>query len=394
MAVQRGGPDAATGGGVTTGSGGVTTGSGGVTTGSGGVTTGSGGVTTGSGGVTTGSGGVTTGSGGVTTGSGGVTTGSGGATTGSGGATTGSGGATPITVDFIGTNSDIDAALPQAVGCDGGDGCTCSPFRLAVLGKPGKWGANPGGDPDTALQDWLNSRAAGTAQVDNFTSRQTLTADFLAGYDVIILASLSEDSSAGPWWTFTDAEAAAFRTWIENGGGVIALTGYSSGDETAPITRLVGFSGVVYDQTVWGACDDWSICNCTHSSTAKDWNRTDPIIADLSTGVKLVGFENGRTIAVPADGHVVATVNGNNVLAGKLVGKGRVLLFGDEWITYTSQWTGEGNPSANDPSCQGKLPQDAYQVAQFWYNMIRWAQPSANCFRIVDDGAPVPITIW
>ena len=26
------------------------------------------------------------------------------------------------------------------------------------------------GDPDTALQDWLNSSSAGTAQADNFTS--------------------------------------------------------------------------------------------------------------------------------------------------------------------------------------------------------------------------------
>ena len=59
----------------------------------------------------------------------------------------------------------------QVVGCDGGDACMCPPFKLAVIGKPGKWGANPNGDPDTALQDWLNSSSAGTAQVDNFTAR-------------------------------------------------------------------------------------------------------------------------------------------------------------------------------------------------------------------------------
>jgi hypothetical protein len=292
-------------------------------------------------------------------------------------------------------SSTADAGVTSlVVGCDGGDGCTCPPFNLAVIGKPGKWGANPNGDPDTALQEWLNSSSAGTARVDNFTNRQTLTSGFLATYNVIILASLSEDSNMGPFWTFSDAEAAAFRDWIENGGGAIAMIGYSgSPDETAPVNQLIGFSGVTYNNDgVWGGCIDWQICNCAHSNTLSDWNRGDPVIANLSTGVTLIGYQNGRSITSPADGHVAATVDSKNALVGKLVGKGRVLAYGDEWITYTSQWTGAGNPSANDPSCQGYLPQDKYQMAQFWYNMIRWAQPSATCFTIVNTSKP--ITIW
>ncbi len=236
----------------------------------------------------------------------------------------------------------------QMVGCDGGDACTCPAFKLAVIGKPGKWGANPNGDPDTALQDWLNSSSAGTAQADNFTSRPTLTTDFLASYSVIILASLSDDSSNGPWWTFSDVEVAAFRAWIENGGGVITLTGYSgSPSEIDPVNQLIGFSGITYSSNaVWGDCADVQTCNCTHSNTLSAWNRTDPVIANLSTGVTYVGFQNGRPINAPSDAHVAATDGGSNVLVGKVVGKGRVLAFGDEWITYTSQWTGAGNPSA------------------------------------------------
>jgi len=68
---------------------------------------------------------------------------------------------------------------------------------------------------------------------------------------------------------------------------------------------------------------------------------------------------------------------------GKSVGAGRVIVYSDEWVTYTSQWTGAGLSTANDPSCAGYLPQDKYQVAQFWYNVIRWAQPSAKCFMIL-----------
>ena len=282
----------------------------------------------------------------------------------------------------------------QVVGCDGGDACMCPPFKLAVIGKPGKWGANPNGDPDTALQDWLNSSSAGTAQADNFTTRPTLTADFLATYSVIILASLSDDSNNGPWWHFSDDEVAAFQAWVMNGGGVISLAGYSGGPgEVDPLNQLIGFSGVTYSTDgVWGACADIQTCNCTHSNTLSEWNRTDPVVANLATGVTFVGYENGRSIIAPADAHVAATVGGtSNALVGKLVGKGRVLAFGDEWITYTSQWTGAGNPSATDPNCAGYLPQDKYQMAQFWYNMIRWSQPSASCFTIV---GPSPIIIW
>jgi hypothetical protein len=326
----------------------------------------------------------------------GIGSATGGSTTATGGQN-GPGGTTTVVID-------LDAAVvpyatgdagrtAQSVVCDGGDACTCPPLNVAVLGKPGKWGANPNGDPDTALQDWLNSSSAGTARVDNFTDRTTLTltSDFLATYNVIILASLSEDSNNGPWWTFTDDEVAAFQAWIQNGGGVIALSGYASGNEMAPDNQLIGFSGITYNSDgVWGSCSDQSICSCTGSQTLSDWIRTDPVIKNLSTGVTLIGYENGHSINAPADGHVAATMGGSNALVGKIVGKGRVLAYGDEWITYTSQWTGAGINSAQ--SCQGNMPQDKYQTAQFWYNMIRWSQLSADCFMIVDEQQP--IVIW
>ncbi len=71
---------------------------------------------------------------------------------------------------------------------------------------------------------------------------------------------------------------------------------------------------------------------------------------------------------------------------------GRVLAYGDEWITYTSKWTGEGNPSATDANCTDYLPQNTYQTAQFWFNMIKGSAPSATCFKIVDKDQPV--VIW
>lgn len=310
----------------------------------------------------------------------------------------GAGGTTGVVIDITSVvpppSSGDAAVVSQVVGCDGGDACVCPPFNLAVLGKPGKWGANPDGDPDTALQQWLNSSSAGTARADNFTNRVTLTEDFLATYHVIILASLSDDSNMGPFWTYTDAEAAAFRAWIENGGGAIAMIGYA-GDpaETRPTNQLIGFSGITYtSEGVWGPTDSPKIYDCNQSNALQTWNRSDPLIANLSTGLTAIGFTNGRAITAPADAHVAATVDGKNVLVGKLVGQGRVLAFGDEWISYTSQWTGAGNPKAGDPTCEGYLAQDVYQMSQFWYNMIRWSYPGATCFTIIDK--QVPVMIW
>jgi hypothetical protein len=307
----------------------------------------------------------------------------------------GSGGnAAPFTLP-PGSDAPVQAdaeIVKSKVVCDGGAGCTCPPFNVAVIGKPGKWGSVRNGDPPTALMDWLNSSSAKTARADNFTERKTLTADFLATYDVIILASLSEDSDTGPWWTFSADEIAAFRAWVEKGGGAISLSGYSSGDEQAPSSQLLGFSGIQYNRDRVGSCIDWQICGCTHSSTLTDWVRTDPLVASLGTNVTMVGFEGGHSLTAPADAHVAATVSGLPVLVGKLVGNGRVLAFGDEWVTYTSQWNGVGNPSTTDPSCAGFLPQDKYQISQFWFNMIRWSQPAATCFTIVDTTNPV--TIW
>jgi hypothetical protein len=279
------------------------------------------------------------------------------------------------------------------VPCTDGQGCECSALTVAVIGKPGKWGANPAGDSDTALQEWLNSSSAGTAKADNYTSKPTLTPDFLAPYGVIILASLSDDSLTGPFWTFDDSEVAAMQDWVENkGGGLITLTSYTGdGREVNPTNQLIAFSGISYNMDgIYATCMDWRACGCAHSNTLSTWITTDPVIANLSNNVTWVGLDNGRSINAPADAHVAATVDGpKNALVGKLVGKGHVLVYADEWITYTTQWTGVGNSSANDPTCKGFLPEDDYQTAQFWYNMVKWSQPSATCFKIIDVQQPV-----
>ncbi len=331
--------------------------------------------------------------------------GNGGATGGAAGqGTSGSGGTNQFTVDLTPTAAppSVDAEVTShVVGCDGGDGCVCPTLSVAVVGTRGNWGDSS----DTAFQDWLNSNSAGTAKVDDYPTKPSFTADFLAGYNLIILAGFGDNSNTGPWWTVSAAEVAAFQDWIENkGGGVISLSGYSNdNNEIVAKNALLAFSGIAYSQectsppcTIADANHNRMCYQCGNPYQITEWNRSDPAIANLSLGVTMIGIDGGRPISAPADAHVAAmTTNGSSVsnwLVGKITGKGRVLVYADEWITYTDQWDGQDTQYLNNPSCNGFLPQELYQTAQFWYNMIHWSQPAANCFTIVDT--TTPITIW
>jgi hypothetical protein len=331
--------------------------------------------------------------------------GNGGATGGAAGQdTSGSGGITQITIDptAIVTTSNVDADVINRVeGCDGGDGCVCPTLKVALLGTPGVWGDGS----QTAFQDWLKSSSAGTAKFDDYPAKPTFTADFLAGYNLIILAGLGDNSNSGPWWTFSASEVAAFQDWIENkGGGVISLSGYSNDtNEGAAKNDLLAFSGISYGQdcispacSIVDAQNNKMCYRCGNPYQLTEWNRSDPVIENLSFGVTMIGIDGGRPIYAPADAHVAATTASasgvRNWLVGKITGSGRVLVYADEWITYTDQWTGQSGQYLSDPSCKNFLPQDLYQTAQFWYNMIHWAQPASNCFTIINS--TTPIKVW
>jgi len=100
----------------------------------------------------------------------------------------------------------------------------------------------------------------------------------------------------------------------------------------------------------------------------------------------------GRSITCSgSDCSVFAKHPTSGAVAGvaKLVGKGRVFAFADEWVTYTSQWGLAPDTSqtgyddfAKNPQCEGHTPNSSYAVPQFWYNVFKWTVPSAACFII------------
>jgi hypothetical protein len=270
---------------------------------------------------------------------------------------------------------------------DGGSGMC---IRIGLLGRRPSYGAMPGADDTDALQTWLNAHVKSGTSVNVVTTDTEITADFLAGFEVVILQAL-EEREGGPYWSFTSAELEAFETWVRAGGGVISLTGYGAQTaEIKPTNELLAFSGMAYNpDDVAVACPD-SCCYCAGSSIPMNGFRADhPIGANVTA----VGSFHGRTVS-PGDGAIVAGAGTAVYGATKEIDLGRVFFFFDEWVTYSSQWsdTGDFMPEAScqdvNHVCYSRTPSRGYQVPQFWYNALKWASGEAGCFDFTDD---VPI---
>jgi hypothetical protein len=293
-----------------------------------------------------------------------------------------------------GTSTVSDAGTRTQACSDGG--CTC--IRIASIGHEGVWGAcgEGGGDGTSALTTWLNTQS--TAKVDTYdTMKPTLTAEFLAQYDVILLQWLrdvSDGGNDGDLWSFTPAEVSALAAWVNAGGGLITLSGYDGqSNEVTPLNTLLSFTAFTYNMDGTNGSDFAGGTCWGGASGLTGWNQATPIGANITE----VGIASGRSITVAADAGADAgaiTVdcpcanNQNECAVHEDIGKGHVFAFTDEWVTYTSQWLGT---STCIPSTCTDTPATAFQVPQFWYNAIRYAASAATCFTI-NNPAIIPPT--
>jgi hypothetical protein len=268
-------------------------------------------------------------------------------------------------------------------------GCTC--VRIASIGHEGIWGGcGMYSDSTSAFVGWLNTQS--TATVDMYTAKPTLTADFLAQYDVIIvqwLKDVPDGGNGGTFWQFSSDEVAAFAAWVKGGGGVITLSGYDGdGDEVTPLNQLLSFTDFSYnmDGTYGNDCSS----NCWGGACAlTGWDASSPIGAHVTR----VGIASGRSISIASDAGYASTIDcpcpgANQCAVHEDIGKGHVFSFTDEWVTYTSQWL--GTSTCMPSTCTGDTPADDFQVPQFWYNAIMYASSSATCFAI-QDPAIIPV---
>jgi hypothetical protein len=205
---------------------------------------------------------------------------------------------------------------------------------------------------------------------------------------------LLADTAYGPFWTFSADEIAALKSWVEAGGGMIVLTGYTgnmSADEVRTINSVVTpISGISYnnDQYLASACDT---CWCWGNSVPiYGWNTS----SEISKGISQVGAMWGYSINAPLGATIAATEENKNAAVSVEVGKGRVFAFADEWVIYTNQWR-DGDAAPGDAADQYNVCYDMdkqqfnnaenyFQIPQFWYNVIKWVAPPNDCF-IIDD---------
>jgi len=282
--------------------------------------------------------------------------------------------------------------------CSADGSCTC--IAIASIGHEGVWGPCSS-DTTTAFQNWLNTQS--TAQVDTYdTTKPTLTADFLSQYDVIILQWMVEDGmqgNDGPPWQFAQSEVDALANWVDAGGGIVALNGYQCTDPSCiediyATNQLLSFTDIQFEKDIlltngnlplaycWGGAD--VLGGPPPDGGVGTWNQTTPV----GEHVTAVGALDMRSIS-STTATVDCTDGTNNYAVHEQIGKGYVVAYGDEWITYSGEWTGTGaclgdggmytNPY--DPCYQESAAQ-VFQIPQLWYNMIKYASSSVGCFTI------------
>jgi hypothetical protein len=224
--------------------------------------------------------------------------------------------------DCNGRVDDVD------VGKDG----ICDCLRIGIVGSPGS-------NPSANVQAWLQARGT-TVERTHTMVGETFDAAFLDKYDVIIFDRLSRE--------YTPDEASALKTWVEARGGFVSMTGYTGAAAPDFYTNtLLAPLGLEYQPGL----------------------QTEPVtifaMHPVTAGLTSVTFAGGYLVKDLGGSGGTSTVIGS-ISAGPVAfaherGKGRAIIWGDEWIEFDSEWK--------------TLP----EIEQLWVNMIAWIGPQDSC---------------
>jgi hypothetical protein len=223
--------------------------------------------------------------------------------------------------DCNGIIDDIDVGADGIFDCD----------KIAIIGGPGSLAAS-------SFSAWLKgtTNPANVVRIHaQATDAPTLTQEVLARYTLIILDRLQR--------VYDPAEAALLQRWIDAGCGLMVMTGHVAGPPSLDHPNsLISALGVRYAGSL-------------ESGDVTTFN-AHPVTQGLTKAISFVG--GYRVESDPGASTTIATLPSGSV-AGVAVdrgeGKGRAIIWGDEWITYDSEW--------NNPS---------FDVPLFWSNIFRW----------------------
>ncbi len=225
------------------------------------------------------------------------------------------------------------------------------------------------------MVQWFNDETSASAK--HFIEKPLLSAEFLAEFDLLLLQNL-----AG--WSWGSGEIALIKSWVSGGGAVVALSGHGgSGHEVLPTNELISFSGLNFSGASGMGDTALNVSECGYclgtSHQQGGWLPEHPI----SFEVTAVGAFQGRSIY--GTGDLVAQENGKTLGMTAPYGAGRIFLFHDDWVSYPNLWNQASTLGCeSNISCSDVSPVTTYQVAQFWYNTVRYLVSEAECFTIND----------
>ena len=238
--------------------------------------------------------------------------------------------------DANGVVDDVDA---------GGDG-VCDCLNIGTIGSIGPWS-----DGGNIFASWLNARTPlGAVALGD----QVLTPELLAPLQVIVVLHVAEEAAVNgdrmspAHHPFAEAEAAAFGAWVTNGGGVMTTIGYNGDEarEVVNVNRLLASVGMAYSTT-----------NLQLTNFVTNWTPH-----PVTDGVRNIFTDNG--VEPEGTGMTVAMGQGNRVALQVMQAQnGRVVVWGDEWITYDSEW----------------VDVEDQQIELFWLNILKWLSPPKTC---------------
>ncbi|MGA7740865.1 MAG: hypothetical protein WBP56_26585 [Polyangia bacterium] len=290
---------------------------------------------------------------------------------------------------------DAYAGDAKAYRCDDAGNCnTC--LAILSLGQPGQTGSSTGDNGDTAaFQTYMNTQT--NAKMTMLTTFTSLTDSLLNQYDVVILQALEDNVTSSQTWTYQASDIAALERWVNAGGAIIAMSGYGGNSiEVKPLNQLLSFSGITYGTAnTFTTCPD-NLCSCADGSIPfNNWLATYADNPAITHDLKKVGIFYGRPVNCSGSTCQVFAADpssgGGNVGVAQVVGNGRIFAWGDEWVTYTSQWgltPTQWDNASTYPQCAGHTAESSYSVPQFWNNAFKWVAPNAGCFTITQPSNP------
>lgn len=229
---------------------------------------------------------------------------------------------------------------------DAGHDGVCDCLNIATIGDIGPWSS--GGN---IFAKWLNERSPKPATV---LGDAELTAEALKGIQIIVVlhadtsAATRKDVSARAHHAFSPSEVTVFGDWVRAGGGAMTTIGYTPNEhnEVINVNRLLAPLGLGYSNTKTGL-----------DGLVEKWTPH-----PISAGVMAIRTDNGVEPETKT-GTTVAYRDTQVALQVADVGSGRLAVWGDEWVTYDSEW----------------LDLTGQQVEVFWLNLLKWLSPPTQC---------------